>query len=183
MKLYVSPRAPNPRRVQMFIAEKGIRGIEEVAGIDQHALRMHGCVWGSVWALPVVEDSRRPVTCGPRVADSFRDAAAAVAYDDEVDTSPRSLREELYHARVRELVAQQDDLVFGSGHDFPDDRFRRPRDPRGTQRQSCDQLGVQKVRTKEVVLNPQHLKAEAQDFVGSVWLAWSKALGHLSAVR
>lgn len=30
MKLYVSPRAPNPRRVQMFIAEKGIRGIEEV---------------------------------------------------------------------------------------------------------------------------------------------------------
>ena len=31
MKLYVSPRAPNPRRVQMFIAEKGIRGIEEVA--------------------------------------------------------------------------------------------------------------------------------------------------------
>ena len=31
MKLYVSPRAPNPRRVQMFIAEKGIGGIEEVA--------------------------------------------------------------------------------------------------------------------------------------------------------
>ena len=31
MKLYVAPRAPNPRRVQMFIAEKGIRGIEEVA--------------------------------------------------------------------------------------------------------------------------------------------------------
>jgi glutathione S-transferase len=30
MKLYVSPRAPNPRRVQMFIAEKGITGIEEV---------------------------------------------------------------------------------------------------------------------------------------------------------
>jgi glutathione S-transferase len=31
MKLYVSPRAPNPRRVQMFVAEKGIVGIEEVA--------------------------------------------------------------------------------------------------------------------------------------------------------
>ena len=30
MKLYVSARAPNPRRVQMFIAEKGITGIEEV---------------------------------------------------------------------------------------------------------------------------------------------------------
>ena len=31
MKLYVSPRTPNPRRVTMFIAEKGIAGIEEVS--------------------------------------------------------------------------------------------------------------------------------------------------------
>jgi glutathione S-transferase len=30
MKLYMAPRAPNPRRVQMFIAEKGIVGIEEI---------------------------------------------------------------------------------------------------------------------------------------------------------
>lgn len=30
MKLYVSPRAPNPRRVTMFIAEKGLTGIEQV---------------------------------------------------------------------------------------------------------------------------------------------------------
>jgi glutathione S-transferase len=30
MKLYVAPRAPNPRRVTMFIAEKGIAGIEQV---------------------------------------------------------------------------------------------------------------------------------------------------------
>lgn len=30
MKLYTSSRAPNPRRVTMFIAEKGIEGIEEV---------------------------------------------------------------------------------------------------------------------------------------------------------
>ncbi len=30
MKLYVAPRAPNPRRVQMFMAEKGIAGIELV---------------------------------------------------------------------------------------------------------------------------------------------------------
>ena len=27
MKLYYAPRAPNPRRVQMFMAEKGITGI------------------------------------------------------------------------------------------------------------------------------------------------------------
>lgn len=30
MKLYMSHRAPNPRRVQMFIAEKAIAGIEEI---------------------------------------------------------------------------------------------------------------------------------------------------------
>ncbi len=30
MKLYVAPYAPNPRRVSMFIAEKGIGGIETV---------------------------------------------------------------------------------------------------------------------------------------------------------
>jgi glutathione S-transferase len=30
MKLYIAPRAPNPRRVQMFMAEKGIENIELV---------------------------------------------------------------------------------------------------------------------------------------------------------
>jgi glutathione S-transferase len=30
MRLHTSPRAPNPRRVDMFIAEKGIEGIERV---------------------------------------------------------------------------------------------------------------------------------------------------------
>lgn len=30
MKLYVAPRAPNPRRVTMFIAEKGITAVEQV---------------------------------------------------------------------------------------------------------------------------------------------------------
>ncbi len=30
MKLYVAPRAPNPRRVRMFLAEKGITSIETV---------------------------------------------------------------------------------------------------------------------------------------------------------
>jgi glutathione S-transferase len=39
MKLHTSPRAPNPRRVTMFIAEKGIEGIDRVTveiGRDQH---------------------------------------------------------------------------------------------------------------------------------------------------
>ena len=30
MKLYTTPRAPNPRRVAMFMAEKGIAGIEHI---------------------------------------------------------------------------------------------------------------------------------------------------------
>lgn len=30
MKLYISPRAPNPRRVQMFLAEKGINDLEQI---------------------------------------------------------------------------------------------------------------------------------------------------------
>lgn len=36
MKLYIAPRAPNPRRVTMFIAEKGIGGIEQIA-VDLNA--------------------------------------------------------------------------------------------------------------------------------------------------
>ena len=39
MKLYVSPRAPSPRRVTMFMAEKGITGVEQVTveiGRNQH---------------------------------------------------------------------------------------------------------------------------------------------------
>ncbi|CAM5779124.1 glutathione S-transferase family protein [Ottowia pentelensis] len=36
MKLYIAPRAPNPRRVQMFVHEKGITGIEQVP-IDLNA--------------------------------------------------------------------------------------------------------------------------------------------------
>lgn len=36
MKLYVAARAPNPRRVQMFLAEKGISNIEQVA-VDLNA--------------------------------------------------------------------------------------------------------------------------------------------------
>lgn len=38
MKLYTSARAPNPRRVVMFIAEKGIAGIETV-NVDLGALQ------------------------------------------------------------------------------------------------------------------------------------------------
>ena len=40
MKLYVSPRAPNPRRVTLFIAEKGITGIELVE-VDLNTQQHH----------------------------------------------------------------------------------------------------------------------------------------------
>ena len=36
MKLYVSPRAPNPRRVLMFLVEKNINGLELI-NIDLNA--------------------------------------------------------------------------------------------------------------------------------------------------
>lgn len=39
MKLYLSPRAPNPRRVSMFLAEKGVTDIEQVVvniGANEH---------------------------------------------------------------------------------------------------------------------------------------------------
>lgn len=36
MRLYVSPRAPNPRRVTMFMAEKGLTGIEQI-NVDLNA--------------------------------------------------------------------------------------------------------------------------------------------------
>lgn len=39
MKLYLSLRAPNPRRVSMFLAEKGVNGIEQVLvnlGTNEH---------------------------------------------------------------------------------------------------------------------------------------------------
>ena len=36
MKLYVSPRAPNPRRVLMFLVEKNINGLDLV-NVDLNA--------------------------------------------------------------------------------------------------------------------------------------------------
>ncbi len=57
MKLYVSERAPNPRRVQMFIAEKGITGIEEVlVDINAHEHRQHPVLSrGPMARIPVLE--------------------------------------------------------------------------------------------------------------------------------
>ncbi|MBL0919172.1 MAG: glutathione S-transferase [Hydrogenophaga sp.] len=57
MKLYVSERAPNPRRVQMFIAEKGITGIEELrVDINAHEHRAHPALArGPMARIPVLE--------------------------------------------------------------------------------------------------------------------------------
>lgn len=57
MKLYVSERAPNPRRVQMFIAEKGITGIEPVlVDINAHEHRAHPLLSrGPMARIPVLE--------------------------------------------------------------------------------------------------------------------------------
>jgi glutathione S-transferase len=57
MKLYVSERAPSPRRVQMFIAEKRIGGIEEVqVDINAHVHKTHPVLARSPMArIPVLE--------------------------------------------------------------------------------------------------------------------------------
>lgn len=44
MKLFVSPRAPNPRRVLMFLAEKGLSGIEFV-NVDLNAGEHRGAAF------------------------------------------------------------------------------------------------------------------------------------------
>ncbi|MDY0108096.1 MAG: glutathione S-transferase, partial [Giesbergeria sp.] len=41
MQLYTAPRAPNPRRVTMFMAEKGITGMTQVA-VDLNAQEHKG---------------------------------------------------------------------------------------------------------------------------------------------
>lgn len=57
MKLYLAPRAPNPRRVTMFIAEKGIQGIEQVA-VDLNNNEHRGAAFRArnpISRLPVLE--------------------------------------------------------------------------------------------------------------------------------
>lgn len=50
MKLYVAQRAPNPRRVQMFLAEKDFHGIEQVQ-VDLNAQEHKGSAFRSKSAL------------------------------------------------------------------------------------------------------------------------------------
>jgi glutathione S-transferase len=64
MKLYMSHRAPNPRRVQMFIAEKAITGIEEIAvDLNRHQHKSPEFLAKSPLArIPVLElDDGRPL--------------------------------------------------------------------------------------------------------------------------
>lgn len=57
MRLYTSPRAPNPRRVDMFIAEKGIGGIEREL-VDLNAGEQRGAAFTArnpLARVPVLE--------------------------------------------------------------------------------------------------------------------------------
>ncbi|HRQ66765.1 MAG TPA: glutathione S-transferase N-terminal domain-containing protein, partial [Xanthomonadaceae bacterium] len=62
MKLYIAPRAPNPRRVQMFMHEKGMPAIEQIA-VDINAGEHRGEAFHAinpVSRLPTLElDDRR----------------------------------------------------------------------------------------------------------------------------
>ncbi len=73
MKLYISERAPNPRRVQMFVAEKGIEGIEEVQvsiGADEHR-RPEFLAKNPMARLPVLELDDGRILCETRAICSL----------------------------------------------------------------------------------------------------------------
>jgi glutathione S-transferase len=53
MKLYLSPRAPNPRRVMMFVAEKNITGIEHI-NIDINAQEHKQAAYRTISPLATV---------------------------------------------------------------------------------------------------------------------------------
>ena len=53
MKLYISPRAPNPRRVMMFVVEKQIPGIELIA-VDLNAQEHKGEAYRAISPLAKV---------------------------------------------------------------------------------------------------------------------------------
>lgn len=65
MKLYLSPRAPNPRRVSMFLAEKGVGDIEPVfvnLGANEHKSEAYRAK-NSLAKVPALElDSGRILT-------------------------------------------------------------------------------------------------------------------------
>lgn len=73
MKLYVSSHAPNPRRVTMFIAEKGITGIENVT-IDIMAGEQHSESFISknpLARVPALELDDGRVLCETRAICSY----------------------------------------------------------------------------------------------------------------
>jgi glutathione S-transferase len=60
MKLFVAPRAPNPRRVLMFLAEKGLSGIEFV-NVDLNAGEHRGAAFRArspLAKVPALEPKR-----------------------------------------------------------------------------------------------------------------------------
>lgn len=73
MKLYVSERAPNPRRVQMFVAEKGIAGLEQVRvaiGADEHKSAAFRAL-NPLARLPVLELDDGRMLCETRAICSY----------------------------------------------------------------------------------------------------------------
>jgi len=77
MKLYTSARAPNPRRVEMFIAEKGIAGIEPVQ-IDLGAGEHKGDAYRAknpLARVPALELDDGRVLCETRAICSWLEGA------------------------------------------------------------------------------------------------------------
>ncbi|WP_295999375.1 glutathione S-transferase family protein [Rugamonas sp.] len=77
MKLYTTARAPNPRRVEMFIAEKGIAGIECVQidiGADEHKSAAYRAK-NPLARVPALELADGRVLCETRAICSWLEGA------------------------------------------------------------------------------------------------------------
>lgn len=105
MKLYIAPRAPNPRRVTMFIAEKGIADIEQVA-VDLNASEHRGSAFRArnpISRVPVLE-----LPDGRCLAES----RAICSYLEGLYPSPNLMGETFEERAFIEMADRQVELHF-----------------------------------------------------------------------
>ncbi len=105
MKLYTAARAPNPRRVEMFIAEKGLTGIERIE-VDLNAGEQRGAEFlkrNALARVPVLE-----LKDGRYLAES----RAICAYLEHLQTEPNLLGRDGEERAFIEMADRQVEFGF-----------------------------------------------------------------------